>query len=224
MDEKDTNRLEAFSDGVFAVAITLLVLDIKFNPFDAKGVLWNDSALWGEIFSQWPTLLAFVTSFFTIGVMWLNHHRVFKHIKHSDTMLLFLNILLLMIIVFIPVPTSLLAEYVIHPDYHAAAILYSATFLAMATCFNIIWRYASYKGRLLGTNVDVAGVNKISRQYVFGPLVYVVALGIAWFNTPLTIVFSLLLAIFFALPDISFRRRGGDQDSIKDEEPAEEMV
>ncbi|GLV54762.1 hypothetical protein KDH_16090 [Dictyobacter sp. S3.2.2.5] len=206
MDEKDTNRLEAFSDGVFAVAITLLVLDIKFSPFDANH-LRDDWAMWREIGQQGPTLFAFVTSFFTIGVMWLNHHRVFKHIKRTDTTLLFLNILLLMIIVFIPVPTTLLAEYITEPQYHTAAILYGITFLAMATCFNLIWRYASHKGRLLGNKVDVHEVNKISRQYSFGPLLYVVSIAIALFSAPLSVAFSFLLAVFFALPEISPRRR-----------------
>lgn len=224
MDEKDTSRLEAFSDGVFAVAITLLVLDIKFPAIDAKGLLLPDDKLPGEIFAQWPTLMAFVTSFFTIGVMWLNHHRVFKHIKHSDTTLLFLNILLLMIIVFIPVPTSLLAQYVVHPEYHTAAILYSATFLAMATCFNILWRYASYEGRLMGNNADMDGVNKISQQYAFGPLFYVIALAISWFSTPLMIAFNLLLAIFFALPDLSFRQRGNVRAAIKDKKISEDSL
>ncbi|GHO86296.1 TMEM175 family protein [Dictyobacter formicarum] len=206
MDEKDTNRLEAFSDGVFAVAITLLVLDIKFSPFKANGLPKDDALMWGEILRQGPTLFAFITSFFTIGIMWLNHHRIFKHIKRYDTTLLFLNILLLMIIVFIPVPTSLLAQYIIYPDYHTAAILYAITFLAMATCFNLIWRYASYNGRLLGKNVDMHVINRISRQYAFGPLLYLIGIAIALFNTPLSVVFSFLLAIFFAFSEISLRR------------------
>ncbi|GER90857.1 DUF1211 domain-containing membrane protein [Dictyobacter vulcani] len=212
MDEKDTNRLEAFSDGVFAVAITLLVLDIKLPYADSSGKLLGNSELWQAIFEQWPMLLAFVTSFFTIGIMWLNHHRIFKHIKHSDTSLVFLNIILLMLIVFIPVPTALLVEYITHPELNTAALLYSGTFFAMALCFNLLWRYASYKGRLLGQQVDMDGVNKISRQYLFGPLVYIIALAIAWINTPASLIFNLLLAIFFALPDTPMKPGKKDQD------------
>lgn len=206
MDEKDTNRLEAFSDGVFAVAITLLVLDIKFSPLDAEK-LKDDVAMWSEIGSQWPALFAFITSFCTIGVMWLNHHRVFKHIKHSDTTLVFINLLLLMIIVFIPVPTNLLAEYINHPEYHTAAILYGITFLAMASCFSLLWRYASHHGRLLGKDVDTHGVNWISRQYAFGPLLYVISIVLALVYPPVSVAFNFLLGIFFALPGVPLRRR-----------------
>src|SRR5713101_4626010 len=98
MQDKETNRLEAFSDGVFAVAITLLVLNIKPPP-DAK---LDDIQLWSALLGQLPTLLAFVTSFATIGIMWINHHRLFNHIKRTDTSLMLLNLLLLLVIVFIP--------------------------------------------------------------------------------------------------------------------------
>src|ERR1700737_4036147 len=106
MEEKDTNRLEAFSDGVFAVAITLLILNIKVPGIDSSPL--NDQALWPKLRDALPSLVAFVTSFATIGIMWLNHHRLFQHIKRTDTGLLLLNLLLLLIIVFIPVPTALL--------------------------------------------------------------------------------------------------------------------
>src|SRR5215472_16418300 len=118
MNEKETNRLEAFSDGVFAVAITLLVSNIKIPPDN----LLNDQHLWSELLSQWQILLAFVTSFATIGIMWINHHRLFTHIKRTDTGLLLFNLLLLLMIVFVPFPTALVAQqYAVHPDQHIAA-------------------------------------------------------------------------------------------------------
>ncbi len=199
MDDKDTSRLEAFSDGVFAVAITLLVLTIKV---DSPAKLLDDAALRLELLRQWPMLLAFATSFFSIGIMWLNHHRLFKHIKHTDTGLLFINLVLLFIIVFVPIPTALLAEYFIHSDQHVAAILYSGTFLAMACCMNLLWRYASYRGRLLGKEPDPHAVMAISRQYMFGPLLYLIAFGLAWINTPASIIVNLLLALLFAAPGL----------------------
>lgn len=93
-----------------------------------------------------------------------------------------LNLLLLSLIVFIPVPTALLAEYLPRPDQHAAALLYSGTNIAMACCFNLLWRYASYRGRLLGKDVDLRSITAISRQYLFGPLLYVIAFVLAWIN------------------------------------------
>jgi uncharacterized membrane protein len=198
MDEKETDRLEAFSDGVFAVAITLLVL--SFQPPTAPDKL-IDSALLGFLYNQWPMLFAFVTSFATIGIMWINHHRLFKHIKRTDTGLLLLNLLLLLFIVFIPYPTALLAQqYALHPDQHLAAVVYSGTYVIMAICFNLLWRYASYHNRLLGKDVDQRAVMAISRQYLFGPVFYLITFGVAWINVPACIILNFLFALFFALP------------------------
>src|SRR5579872_1033893 len=99
MEEKETGRLEAFSDGVFAVAITLLVLNIKIPGIGLpSSILPNDTGLWKALGDEWPMFVAYVTSFLTIGVIWLNHHRLFNHIKHVNTTLMLLNLLLLLII------------------------------------------------------------------------------------------------------------------------------
>ncbi len=199
-DDKDTNRLEAFSDGVFAVAITLLVLNIKIPGLDSLGKLLNDRDLWPVLRDEWPSLVAYVTSFATIGIMWLNHHRLFVHIRRTNTVLLLLNLLLLLFIVFVPVPTALLAEYVVRPNQHAAAIVYSGTFFLTACCFNLLWRYASYHNRLLGKVADTRAVTAISGQYLFGPLLYLVSFGLAWVNTLASLIVNFALALFFALP------------------------
>ena len=96
MEEKETNRLEAFSDGVFAIAITLLVLELKLpttQDLEQKGLV-------AYLLGQWPMFLAYITSFATIGIMWVNHHRLFTHIKRADHNLLLLNLLLLLIVTF----------------------------------------------------------------------------------------------------------------------------
>lgn len=199
MDEKETGRLEAFSDGVFAVAITLLVLNIKIPGLDLPPNQLPIDA-WQKLLGEWPMLVAYVTSFATVGIMWLNHHRLFQHIKRTNTVLLLLNLFLLLVVVFIPVPTALLAEYLPRPELHDAALIYSGTNLVMAVCFDLLWFYASYRGRLLGKNVDLLSALAISRQYALGPLFYLIALGLAWINVPASIVFNFLLALFFALP------------------------
>jgi TMEM175 potassium channel family protein len=201
MEEKETGRIEAFSDGVFAVAITLLVLTIKIPGIDVSpSHLPNDTQLWAVLLNEWPMLAAYATSFATIGVMWLNHHRLYTHIKRTNTVLLLLNLLLLLIIVFIPVPTALVAEYLVRPDQHAAALLYSGTGVILAICFNLLWRYAAYHNRLLAENADTRVVNAINKQYWFGPLVYLLAFILALFNTPASIILNFLLALFFAIP------------------------
>lgn len=196
-ESKDTGRVEAFSDGVFAVAITLLILNIHIPD---NNVLLVDSEFWSYLGNQWPELLAFVTSFATIGIMWINHHRLFTHIRRVDTNLLALNLLLLLLIVFIPFPTAQLAQYARYPQHHAAALLYSATNILMAICFNLLWRYASRENRLLDKRSDPRAVQAITRQYRFGPLFYVVTFVLAIIYVPASIAGILLLAIFFALP------------------------
>ena len=192
---KETGRIEAFSDGVMAIAITLLVLDIKV-PRD----LPEDARLLDALLAQWPAYFAFVTSFATIGIMWINHHRLFTLIKRSDQMLLVLNSLLLLGITFVPFPTSLLAEYIGEPHQQTAALVYSGTFVVTAICFNLLWRYASYKNRLLDPASDPLAVQAISRQYLFGPLFYLVAFGLAFVSGVASLAVNLLLAVFFALP------------------------
>ncbi len=197
MEEKETGRLEAFSDGVLAVAITLLVLNLKLPPDNAL----DDHHFWSALLNQWSTLLAFVASFATIGIMWINHHRLFNYIKRTNTVLFLLNLLLLLVIVFIPFPTALVAQqYAADPHQHVAAAIYSGTSVILAICFNLLWRYASYHNRLLGKDVDTRAVAAISGQYLFGPLIYLIAFGLAWINTPASIICNLILALFFALP------------------------
>jgi len=200
MDEKETGRTEAFSDGVFAVAITLLVLNIQVP----QHILLVDGEVLSILGGQWPMFLAFVTSFATIGIMWLNHHRIFTHIKRTDNTLLILNLLLLLVIVFIPFPTALLAQYLAqytaHPNEHVAVAVYNGTFLLMAIFFNLIWRYAAYNNRLLDKRANPEAVQAISKQFRFGPLLYVILFGLGWISVPASIAMSLLLAVFFALP------------------------
>jgi len=141
--------------------------------------------------------------------MWINHHRLFTHIKYVDTNLMALNLLLLLVVVFIPFPTELLASYIIHPEYHIAAVLYSATDILLAISFNLLWRYASHKNRLLDKNVDPEAVQAITNQYRFGPLFYVITLVLAFIYVPASIIGVLLLAIFFALPGRRTRSSSG---------------
>ncbi|HLX48166.1 MAG TPA: TMEM175 family protein [Streptosporangiaceae bacterium] len=194
-ESKETGRLEAFSDGVFAVAITLLILDLQIP----KQVL-SDNALLSFLSGQGSVYLAFVTSFATIGVMWLNHHRLFTHITRSDSILMLLNLLLLLLIVFVPYPTALVAQYIFVPNHRYAALLFNGTYVLLAVCFNVLWRYATYKGRLLGKNADQHAIQAITKQYRFGPLFYLITFGLAWINVPASLVLNLLMAVFFALP------------------------
>ena len=138
----ETARIEAFSDGVFAIAITLLILEIQVPPQTPHGGLRSALA------DLWPSYLAFLASFMTIGVMWLNHHRLFTLINKKDDGLIAFNLLLLLGITWLPFPTALLAEHLLgaHADQQVAALIYAGSFLALAIVFNVMWRYAVRAG------------------------------------------------------------------------------
>jgi uncharacterized membrane protein len=189
--EKETARIEAFSDGVFAIAITLLILEIKI-PSAGSG----DLSL--QLLRQWPSYIAFVISFAFIEIMWINHHRLFTHIKRSNNVLLFLNLLLLLGVTSVPFPTAVLAQHFGQSGQRTAAILYHGTYFVIAVFFNILWRYASR--HLLGKDADASATDKISAQYAFGPLFYLVCIALTWVNVPMSLLLNIALAVFFALP------------------------
>jgi len=191
---KETGRVEAFSDGVFAIAMTLLVLNVRVPNTDQPGQL--GSLLW----QQWPSYLAFVISFAFIGIMWVNHHRLFVHIRRIDHMLLVLNGALLLGVTAVPFPTAVLAQYLGKPDEKAATMLYAGTYVVVALFFNVLWRYAASGHRLLGDEVDEAEVNRITRQYAYGPLLYLACFVLAYINVAASLALNVALAIFFALP------------------------
>ncbi len=200
-EEKETGRIEAFSDGVFAVAITLLILNIHLPT---PNTYTTDKEILRFLSDQWLTFLAFLISFLSIGIMWVNHHRLFTHIKRSNTTLLILNLILLLVIVFIPYSTALLAQSPIIPGFYTPNVIYASTFLLMAIFFNILWRYASYKHRLLASDANIQEVRSISKQYLFGPPLYLIELLLVFISIPASLTLGVLLAIFFALPGRTF--------------------
>jgi uncharacterized membrane protein len=191
---KETGRVEAFSDGVFAIAMTLLVLNVRVPNTSQPGQLGR--LLW----EQWPSYLAFVISFAFIGIMWVNHHRLFVHIRRIDHTLLVLNGALLLGVTAVPFPTAVLAQYLGKPDEKAATMLYAGTYVVVAIFFNVLWRYAASGHRLLGDEVDEAEVNRITRQYAYGPLLYLACFVLAYINVAASLALNVALAIFFALP------------------------
>jgi uncharacterized membrane protein len=198
-DEKETGRVEAFSDGVFAIAITLLVLELK-PPHGAEGPLLPFLA------HEWPAYVAFLVSFGSIGIMWVNHHRLFTIIRKVDHGLLLLNLLLLLGITIVPFPTTILAERYQGEDGHWAAILYTLNGLNIAVCYTLLWRHASRDGRLLTEDADRELVARINKQYRFGPLLYLVGVALAFVSVSLSVGLAALLALFFALPPPPLRK------------------
>jgi uncharacterized membrane protein len=195
MEGKETSRLEAFSDGVIAIAITLLVLEIKVPAELPEG-----ASLWTALGKQWPSYLALVTSFVIILIMWINHHRMFTHIWRTDTMLFLLNGGLLLGITILPFTTGLVAEYLQKPDAEVAAIVYNGNHILTALFFSLTWSYASRKTRLLSPQADPAAVKAITRQFRYGIPAYVIILLIALINFPVSLLLNIGMAVYFAFP------------------------
>ena len=195
-----TGRLEAFSDGVFAVAVTLLVLDIR-PPAEAE----TSSDLWRGLGDLWPHYAAYAVSFLVIGIVWVNHHAVMDVIARADRVLVFLNLLLLMAVALIPFATALLAEYLTHGHAdHAAAAAYSVVITLMGAAFGALWIYASRDGRLLVDDFPREDLPAITRRFVIGTPVYIVAIGVAFLSAVACLALHAALAVYYALA-----RRGG---------------
>ena len=139
--------------------------------------------------------------------MWINHHRLFGLIGKTDQGLLVSNLFLLLCVTFVPFPTALLARFLGHSDANVAAMLYNAGFLACAFAFQILWRHASRNGTLLHEDADPASVDAITRQYRFGPILYVVLIAVGYFAPATSLALNLALALFFAIPSGRFRPR-----------------
>jgi uncharacterized membrane protein len=164
---KETARIEAFSDGVLAIIITLLAFELRIpqppNPDNA------DFNLLAALLERWPVYLAFVLGFVFVLITWINHHRLFIVIRRADNNLLLLNGLLLFGLSLIPFATNLISGYLQHRQQNIAFMVMSLIFLVNSLFFNFLWRYASHKNRLFSRDTDLALVAFISRQYVVGP-------------------------------------------------------
>jgi uncharacterized membrane protein len=194
----ETARVEAFSDGVFAIAITLLVLGIQVPKPDLTG---HGSTLLPALLRLWPSYLGYLISFVTIGIMWVNHHSMFVLIRRTDRYFLLISVFFLMCIAFLPFPTAVLAEYLPEPKGRRVAVaLYSATFVLIALAYNALWWYAVRSGQLLEKNADREAVRTISRRYMMGPIAYAISFVLAFINAWASLAVHGFLVAFFLMP------------------------
>jgi uncharacterized membrane protein len=190
----DTARLEMFADGVMAIAITLLILDVKV-PHVAG------SSLTEALGREWPSYAGFVISFLTIGIIWVNHHHMFKLIARTTHAFLMLNVVFLMAICILPWPTALVADYVRNPDARAVATaVYGGAMTAIAVMFNLVWRYAGSNHRLLVPGISDAALAKMNRDYLAGPVVYGTATLIAFVQPWVSLAIFGILCVYWLLP------------------------
>jgi uncharacterized membrane protein len=193
--EKETGRLEAFSDGVFAVAITLLVIDLKV-PTLKEPV--TSQQLAEQLFSQWPSYVAFLISFATILIMWVNHHNMFKLVHKSDTTFLFANGFLLLLVTAVPFPTALVSEYLTSSAAVIACVVYCGLFAIINIAYNLLW-WSAVNHHLLKPNVSHFIIRARTRSYLLGFPSYLLALVIAFWSPFVSITICALLWIFWSI-------------------------
>ena len=207
----DRGRLEAFSDGVFAVAITLLALDLAV-PEPGHGLMGQ------QLVSHWPSFAAYVVSFLAIGIIWVNHHALLRNFAVVDRPMLFLNLLMLFFVVTIPFATATMAAYLREggADASLAAAIYQGVFVGMSAAFGgLLWW--SVRKRHLTIPLTGAAARTALIRFAIGNLAYAAAIGIAYVSAPASLVLSVLVAVYYV-----FEQTPGRQPAPAGAEPSDE--
>ena len=200
-----TSRTEAFSDGIFAIAATLLVLELKVPQVEPGGLA-------DALLESWPSYATYVVSFLTIGIIWVNHHAVLDRIREVNRPLLFMNLMFLMAVAAIPFPTALLGDYLqAGHDERLAAAVYGGTMSLMGVTFGAIWAYAVLSGDLLHERVDRTRARRSLLIFAAGNPLYVLAIGASLLSATLALVIYALLALFY-LFDVLPPLKQGDKE------------
>ncbi len=186
------NRVEAFSDGIFAIIITLLVLEIKVPHIHEYN---STSELTKALISLLPKLIGWMISFFTVAVIWVNHHRIFGQFKHLDNGIFWWNALLLMWTSFIPFPTAVLGDY---PNNLTSIILYGLVMSFMALSFTLMHKYALRNKNLLYDEIDLISFRKgTTYSFIFGPLMYLSGVFLGFIHPYLAFAVFLAIPVYF---------------------------
>ena len=189
MDEPGTGRLETFSDGVFAIAATLLVLEFSVT---------STTNLGHKLLHLWPSYLAYVTSFLTIGIIWMNHHHTVSLLGRIDRTMLFVNNVLLLTVAFLPFPTGLVGKAIQqgHGE-QAAALAYAGTLVVMAALHQVWWRYARVNRRLIADGTPDSALHAVDRAYLPGLPMYGAVFVLAFFSPLAAVCLTLAIAAFY---------------------------
>jgi uncharacterized membrane protein len=195
----DSERLEAFSDGVFAVAITLLALNLAI-----PGPTPKSPPLAQQLVKHWPSFAAYLVSFLTIGIIWVNHHMLFKNFSEIDRTLLFFNLMLLFFVVCIPFATSTIAAYLLRggADASLAAALFQGVFEGMSISFGLVLWWAIRREHLK-LALTLAGARSTIIRFGAGNIAYAVAIGIAFLSAPVSLLVSALVAGYYVFEHTS---------------------
>jgi uncharacterized membrane protein len=197
--EKETGRLEAFSDGVFAIAITLLAFDLLKVPEAPAGQVFSAADLAHALAGNGPIYAVFLISFITIFIMWINHHSTLKMVRKTDGVFMFANGLLLLGVTVVPFPTAMLAEYLMTPAAATAAAVYAGLFIVISISYALLWWSAAYRRPLIAPDVSPVFRRRRMLANMTGLPVYTLALIVAFWSPLLSVVLSGGLWVFWVI-------------------------
>ena len=189
------HRLEALSDGIFAFAMTLLVLDLKIPKVPEAALI--QGLLAHMLFEMWPKILSYVISFVLLGVFWIGHHGYLHFLKRTDRWFLWINLLFLMFIVLVPFSTDLLGDY---PTHRLAVMVFGCNIIAIGLTLYLQWWYATRGHHLVGRDIEPELVRKGKRRILMGVVIYTCAVLIALFNPTVGLILYALLPMLYILP------------------------
>lgn len=194
--EKETTRIEGFSDAVFAIAITLLVLDLHIPE---KGLITETFVLYSYLKSQWPSYLAFSISFFSIYIMWVNHHKIFKQIYIRNSAITFVNGLILFLTTSVSYPTALLARFFNTSSACTAVAVYTGLFILINISYLLLWYIAGKNKTLLRPDITDRQIQKITHNYLWALPVYAIAFVFSFFYPFIALSLCIFLWFYWAL-------------------------
>ena len=202
--EKETSRVEAFSDGVFAIALTLLILGIKVPDLDNFA---SSVKLYHALVNMWPSYFAFILSFTAVLIMWINHHGFFKYLKKINSAFLFTNGFLLLTVTFINYPTAVLAKYFNTQAFNIASAFYCGSMVLVSVAYNLLWFSSAFKRKLVKDEITDVLIIKIRNAYWFGFFIYLSAFIISFFLPFIGLSICISLWIFWTFLDYENKRK-----------------
>jgi uncharacterized membrane protein len=208
MDEEPgltKGRIEALTDGVFAIVMTLLVLEISVPQISSHSADTVGAELSKRLFDLWPKIFSYGISFVILAIYWRAHHRQFHYIKHADGILIWTNIMFLMAVSFLPFSTSLLGEYI---DQQISVFIYGGNSIIIAFFLYIQWRYATNHHRLVDKNLDPNIIRGLPIRVLIGIIIYLIAMGVSFVNIQLSVLLFTLIVISAVLPNKIVYGRG----------------
>jgi uncharacterized membrane protein len=191
-------RLEFLTDGIFAIVMTLLVLEITVPQISSHAPDVVQAELLKKLLDLWPKIFSYVISFMILAIYWRAHHRQFHYIKQADGVLVWTNIMFLMAVSFLPFSTALLGEYI---DQQISVLIYGGNSIVIAFLLYIMWRYATGHYRLIDENLDPKILRRLPRRVLIGILAYLVAIGVSFINIQYGVFLFTLIVIPAVLPN-----------------------